>query len=217
MWRNDRTTFPAGALDPDRKCEWRTSGGRVEMMKTPRGVVNAWVDAFNRADVDDLAKLYAEDAVNHQVAEAPIRGRAQIRAMFEREFAAASMTCIMENLFEDGDWAILEWRDPLGHRGCGFLQVASGRIIFQRGYWDKLTFLRLHGSPLPTAGCAAKVNEQVARPWGVLEERCFPALRAFDSARFCCIASHRHSRGEKDSPEAGKTPSDALRRHPAHR
>lgn len=71
--------------------------------------------------------------------------------MFARGFATAEMTCIVENLFEDGDWAILEWRDPLGLRGCGFFRVQNGRIVFQRGYWDKLTFLRLHGLPLPAS------------------------------------------------------------------
>ena len=115
----------------------------------PRALVAQWVETFNRADADALAALYAEDAVNHQVAEAPVEGRAAIRGMFAREFAAADMTCIVENLFEDGDWAILEWRDPAGLRGCGFFQVRDGRIRFQRGYWDKLSFLRQHGLPLP--------------------------------------------------------------------
>ena len=68
--------------------------------------------------------------------------------MFIGEFAAAKMVCIVENLFEDGQWAILELRDPLGLRGCGFFQVAGGKIVFQRGYWDKLTFLRQHGFPM---------------------------------------------------------------------
>jgi limonene-1,2-epoxide hydrolase len=65
--------------------------------------------------------------------------------MFAREFAAADMVCIVENIFEDRDVAILEWRDPLGLRGCGFFHVRDGKIVFQRGYWDKLSFLRLHG------------------------------------------------------------------------
>ncbi len=115
----------------------------------PRTVVAAWVEAFNRKDVEALAALYAEDAVNHQVAEAPVEGREAIRAMFAAGFAAAEMVCIVENLFEDGEWAILEWRDPLGLRGCGFFHVVDGRIAFQRGYWDKLSFLRQHGLPLP--------------------------------------------------------------------
>lgn len=119
---------------------------------TPRQVVEAWVEAFNRADVDQLADLYAENAVNHQVAEAPVQSRASIRRMFAEGFAEAEMHCIVENLFEDGNWAILEWRDPLGLRGCGFFQVVNDEIVFQRGYWDKLSFLRLHGLPLPDAG-----------------------------------------------------------------
>lgn len=112
--------------------------------RRPKEVVQAWLAAFNSQDVERLSALYSPDAVNHQVAETPVEGQAAIRAMFEREFAAAEMVCIPENLFEDGDWAILEWRDPVGLRGCGFFQVQSGLIKFQRGYWDKLSFLRLH-------------------------------------------------------------------------
>lgn len=121
------------------------SGARV----TPKEVVRAWVEAFNRADVPALAELYTPDAVNHQVAETPVKGRAAIEAMFAREFSQAGMTCIVENLFEDGEWAILEWRDPLGLRGCGFFHVRDSRIVFQRGYWDKLSFLRMHALPIP--------------------------------------------------------------------
>ena len=111
----------------------------------PRQVVSAWVEAFNRADLETLIALYTPDAVNHQVANEPVEGRDAIRAMFSGEFAAAEMVCIPENIFEDGEWAILEWRDPLGMRGCGFFHVQDGKILFQRGYWDKLSFLRLHG------------------------------------------------------------------------
>ena len=117
----------------------------------PRDVVHAWIAAFNDGDANRLAALYAPEAINHQVAEEPVEGRAAIRAQFEREFALAEMTCLVENLFEDGEWVILEWRDPLGLRGCGFFHVKDGRIVFQRGYWDKLSFLRQHGLPLPPA------------------------------------------------------------------
>ena len=118
-------------------------------MRRPREVVEAWVDAFNGSDADALAAPYTDDATNHQVVREPVEGRAAIRAMFGREFAEAEMECIVENIFEDGDWAILEWRDPVGLRGCGFFNVANGRIRLQRGYWDRLSFLRLHGLPIP--------------------------------------------------------------------
>jgi limonene-1,2-epoxide hydrolase len=115
----------------------------------PKELVRAWVEAFNRADVAALAEFYAADAINHQVAERPVEGREAIRRMFAEGFATAKMVCIVENLFEEGEWAILEWRDPLGLRGCGFFHVVGGQIVLQRGYWDKLSFLRLHGLPLP--------------------------------------------------------------------
>jgi limonene-1,2-epoxide hydrolase len=115
----------------------------------PRELVHQWVDAFNRADIDALTAFYAEDAINHQVAEAPVHGRQAIRLMFEAGFASATMVCLVEHIFEEGEWAILEWRDPLGLRGCGFFHVLDGQIVLQRGHWDKLTFLRLQGLPVP--------------------------------------------------------------------
>jgi hypothetical protein len=68
--------------------------------------------------------------------------------MFAAEFANADMVCITENIFQDGSWAILEWKDPLGLRGCGFFQIENGLIVFQRGYWDKLSFLKAHDLPI---------------------------------------------------------------------
>ena len=109
-----------------------------------RQTVLQWIEAFNRADVEVLSELYHEDAINHQVVNEPLDGKEAIKAMFAKEFSNLEMVCIVENLFEDGEWAILEWRDPMGLRDCGFFRVQNGKIVFQRGYWDKLSFLRLH-------------------------------------------------------------------------
>jgi hypothetical protein len=115
----------------------------------PREIVEKWVDAFNAADADTLASLYEDTAINHQVVNEPLVGKEAIRKMFIEEFAKAKMHCIVEHIFEDGQWAILEWRDPLGLRGCGFFHMGEEKIKFQRGYWDKLSFLRQHGFPIP--------------------------------------------------------------------
>lgn len=117
--------------------------------QSPKAVVRKWVDAFNAGEADAVAELYAEDAINHQVTQDPVEGREAIREMFAHEFTNADMTCIVENLFVDGEWAMLEWRDPLGLRGCGFFHVVDGKIQFQRGYWDRLSFLRQQGLPIP--------------------------------------------------------------------
>lgn len=84
-------------------------------------VLLKWVDAFNKTDSVALEKLYHEDAVNHQVANEPVNGKPAIKRMFEDEFALVKMVCTPENIFEDGGWAIMEWRDPNGLRGVRLL------------------------------------------------------------------------------------------------
>jgi hypothetical protein len=50
--------------------------------------------------------------------------------MFADEFTSAKMTCISENIFEVGEWAILEWKDPNKLRGCGSFQFQNLIIQF---------------------------------------------------------------------------------------
>lgn len=115
----------------------------------PKELIEKWVKAFNDGDAEKIAELYHEDAINHQVAENPVKGKNAIKSFFAKDFEQAEMICLIENIFEDGNWAILEWKDPLGLRGCGFFEIIDDKIKFQRGYWDKLTFLKQHGLPIP--------------------------------------------------------------------
>jgi limonene-1,2-epoxide hydrolase len=115
---------------------------------TPKQVLEKWIDAFNKADLDAIAELYHDNAINHQVANEPVVGKSSIKKMFDTEFQTAEMTCIPESIFQDGEWAILEWKDPNGLRGCGFFQIQNDKIVFQRGYWDKLSFLKLNNLPI---------------------------------------------------------------------
>lgn len=107
------------------------------------------VRCFNAADVDGLAALYAEEAVHHQGATDPLHGREEIVNLFRIEFVRATMVCEVEQILEDGEWAVMEWRDPLGLRGCGFFHVREGRIVLQRGYFDQLSFFRQQGLAVP--------------------------------------------------------------------
>ena len=79
------------------------------------------------------------------MANEPIVGRDAIRQMFVDGFAQAQMVCIPENIFEDGNVAILEWKDPKGLRGCGFFWIENNLITYQRGYWDRLSFMQQQG------------------------------------------------------------------------
>ena len=67
-----------------------------------------------------------DEAINHPAAEAPLQENDIIKAMFENELNASKMVCIIEKLFEEGDWTVLEGKDPLGSRGCGFFKIKKG-------------------------------------------------------------------------------------------
>ena len=114
----------------------------------PKALITEWVRLFNEGKAVELAEMYHEDAINHQVANEPVVGKEAIKKMFTDEFTKFDMVCIVEHIFEDGNWAILEWKDPLELRGCGFFEVIDGKIKFQRGYWDKLSFLKKHNLPI---------------------------------------------------------------------
>ena len=117
---------------------------------TPKELIQIWIERFNRTDIEGPAGLYAEDAANDQVVfSEPLKGRAAIRKMLELDFSRAKMVCIEENIYECGDTAILQWRDPLGLRGCGFFQVIDDHIVHQKGYFDQLTFFKIQGLPVP--------------------------------------------------------------------
>ncbi|CAN5336500.1 hypothetical protein BH09PSE4_BH09PSE4_10890 [soil metagenome] len=101
---------------------------------TPKTVVRRWIAAFNAADSEALAALYREDATSYGSNNEAVIGREAIRAEFESEFARGAIEYVPENLVEDGEWAVLEWTDPKGDRGCGLFHVIDGKIALQRGY-----------------------------------------------------------------------------------
>ena len=117
---------------------------------TPRELVRLWIEKFNASDIEGLADLYAEDAVNEQVVlSEPLVGRAAIRMLLETDFSRANMQCMEERIYECGDTAILQWRDPAGLKGCGFFRVENDQIVHQKGYFDQLSFFKAQGLPVP--------------------------------------------------------------------
>ena len=60
----------------------------------PKEILKKWIDCFNASDVAGITALYADDAVNHQVANTPVVGKEAIYRMFADEFATAKMVCI---------------------------------------------------------------------------------------------------------------------------
>lgn len=135
-------------------------------MSSNKELLQKWIDAFNRKDLDAVVDCYAEDAVNFQVAAGePSIGHEQIRkdtAEFFKGFPDSWAK--VENIMSEGDWAAWEWigggtflgefygNKPTGKtyelRGCGFFTFKDDKIIYQRGYWDKHTWFSQVGLPI---------------------------------------------------------------------
>lgn len=129
-------------------------------------LIRKWIDAFVKKDLEAVMDCYADNAVNFQVAAGePAVGKEQIRKDMKEFFKGfPDSYSIVENIIADEDWAAWEWNgggtftgefygnQPTGKsfelRGCGFLQFKDGKIVFQRGYWDKLTWFKQVGLPI---------------------------------------------------------------------
>ena len=79
-------------------------------MKAPRGVVQEWAATYNQRDARAAAELYHDNATNFQVAlGTPSVGKQMILGDLISFFGAFPDNFThVENLFEDGEWAILE-------------------------------------------------------------------------------------------------------------
>ncbi len=107
----------------------------------PREILQKWAELFNQYNYERLSELYSDECIIHQTPVGFVKGKENIKLMFKNEFEQYEMVCIIDNIFEDGNVGILEWKDPKGLRGCTLFWFENDKIIYQRGYWDRLTFM----------------------------------------------------------------------------
>lgn len=135
---------------------------------TPRQLATMWAAAYNRHDPDAAAALYDANVTNVQMPYGkPVEGREAMRATYAKVFRAfPDIHVAIEQIVEDGQWVAVAWHfsgtmqgEYAGHppnqarfnlRGCELFQVVDGKILAQRGYWDKATmFTQLNLKPSP--------------------------------------------------------------------
>lgn len=125
--------------------------------RTPRDIARQWAAAYNRHDAQAAAALYDAQVKNFQLPWGKIvEGHEAMRQTYVRIFAAfPDIQVDILELLEDGPRAVVEWRfrgtmlgEFAGHppnqrsfdmRGCEVFEVRDGKIVSQRGYWDKAT------------------------------------------------------------------------------
>lgn len=125
--------------------------------QTAKQIAMRWVVAYNSHDADAAVELYDENVTNVQLPWGKtVQGREAMRATYLKVFQAFPDICVeVENLLEDGQWVVVEWRfsgtmkgEFAGHlpnervfnmRGCEIFRIVDGKILVQHGYWDKAT------------------------------------------------------------------------------
>jgi len=101
---------------------------------SPKTLVRRWLAAYNARDADALTLLYRDDATRQKSRTEGIQGKEAIHAGFALDFAGGVPECLPDNLFEEGEWAVLEWHDSEGLRGASFFHVIDGKVALQRNY-----------------------------------------------------------------------------------
>jgi len=134
-------------------------------------IVNDFEKAFNRQDVGALVACFTEGASYRDNFYGEHRGRAALRAMFERMFREGrDYSWVMDTVVEVPDRATAEWTfgyvvtdavprsagRKVGFRGMSLFELERGKIAAYREYFDS-------GQALLQLGFAPEALEKVLR------------------------------------------------------
>jgi hypothetical protein len=114
-----------------------------------KSIITQWVEFFNAGDANALSALYHSSGIKEFATGKKIDGQKNIENTYRQEFSRAKMVCIVDRMLASDDVVTLEWKDPLGLRGCSIFKIVGEVIVHERVYFDKLSFLRAHELPLP--------------------------------------------------------------------
>ena len=95
---------------------------------SPKAVVEEWVRRFNAGDVDGLAHLYAEDAVNHQVVMEPLDSDVEDYLKLKFERVGAKLTDVFEPDALDAIRARLIHKTT-GHRTNEVVSICYPQVV----------------------------------------------------------------------------------------
>ncbi len=114
-----------------------------------KSIITRWLEFFNAGNASALSALYHSRGVKEFATGKKIDGQKNIEDTYRQEFSNAKMVCIVDRMLASDDVVTLEWKDPLGLRGCSIFKIVGEVIVHERVYFDELSFLRAHKLPLP--------------------------------------------------------------------
>ena len=110
--------------------------------------VTAFIDAFNRMDIDGACDMLAEDVVYHNIPMEPVQGRETARAFLKAMPNLTGIDWEVLNSAENGDTVLNERIDRFHREGqadlavrvMGVFKVANDEITEWRDYFDLAEF-----------------------------------------------------------------------------
>lgn len=123
-------------------------------------LIRRFLEACVRADPDEFASYFAEDAVWWNSPWPPVQGRAAIRETLRR--GASRMTALpweLRHIVAEGNIVMTERVDRFraGSRRVsvptmGIFELRGGKIAAWRDYWDLAQFEAQMATPAPAGG-----------------------------------------------------------------
>jgi limonene-1,2-epoxide hydrolase len=118
-------------------------------------IVRDFLAAWPRKKIDELMSYFTDDAVYHNVPVDPIKGKAEIRKVFEGFLGAFSIELIVINAGSGGNCVFTERIDRFDMNGKqfdlpvnGVFELRGGKIASFRDYFDLASFERPSGLKL---------------------------------------------------------------------
>ena len=118
-------------------------------------IVRDFLAAWPRKKIDELMSYFADDAVYHNIPVAPIKGKAEIRKVFEGFLGAFSIELIVVNAAASGNHVFTERIDRFDMNGKrfdlpvnGVFELRNGKIAAFRDYFDLASFEKPSGLKL---------------------------------------------------------------------
>ncbi len=108
--------------------------------QSPKAIALKWLQTFNEKDCDELLNLYYAHAYYKRIPGRDLVGKDEINDYLIKLCLIQDFYLESQNVLEDGQWAVLEWKDLYGRCGCEAFQIVNGQIVCQREYWDEAKF-----------------------------------------------------------------------------
>ena len=102
-------------------------------MSVAKELIGKYMEVFNTKNAEALGEFYNKNAVIQRTNGEPMFGWDEVFDYLKKDLQNAKARKA-DNIFEDGEWVILEWSEVGGKRGCKIFKIVAEKILVQKNY-----------------------------------------------------------------------------------